>query len=149
MIDDTHFLIRCLNQILLWKIDYVCWEVKLVSQADIAFEKCAIFIDELNDHRFLLYDDSSFIIGSVVGDKIVFGQLREFDISHLVLSKFSANKLIGFRSTDRLNDENVLLLPFCELDLENLTEEAIEIPLILSDGRRIPDGVSLLLLFLF
>jgi hypothetical protein len=140
IINNRLFLIRCFNRIFLWKIDYVSWKASPVSHADIAFDEYSIFIDELNDHRFLLYDEFSFIIGSVVDDKIVFSKPREFNWQPLLSTKFSGNKLINLRCLSRQNDEDVPLWQFCEFDLERLTEKTVDIPLILSDDRHIPEN---------
>lgn len=138
MISDQYLLIRSSNLISFWKIDYESWKIDFVSQAILELQRYKIVVEEGNKNRFLICDSIEFVTGSLVNDEIVLSPVREHNVKALTWPKLSGNKLIGLRSLDRENDEGVLFYEFCIVDLDRLTEETVEIPLILNDGRSIP-----------
>jgi hypothetical protein len=130
-------------------IDYHSWEINTVFQSYIGFQRDNAVIDELNDRNFILYYKTSFITGSIIDDKIVTNQRKNYDFNKLQWTKLVGNNLIGFRRLNRQNENNIRFWKFCSIDLEELTEKSVEVPFLLRDGLNLfKTDVRLSILFL-
>jgi hypothetical protein len=84
----------------------------------------------------------------LIDDKIVLSQIRRFNIDVLKCPNFIGNQIHGFRRLVQ-NDAGDRFIQYCKIDLNKLTEETINVPLVLNDDRVIYKfGVDILLLFL-
>jgi hypothetical protein len=112
------------------------------------FYLCKVIIDQSNENKFLICSSSWFAIGSLDEDKIVFGPFQQFNIGDLTFRMLIGNEMHGFDSEIQ-NDADNQIIKYRKVDLIKLTEETIEVPLVLNDGRAIYDfKVDILLLFL-
>jgi hypothetical protein len=84
----------------------------------------------------------------VINDEIVLNSHRECDFNNLKLKKLVGNNLIGLCRLNRKNEDGVWLWQFCTINLETLTEEIIEVPHILNNGRHLPDPNVILFVYL-
>jgi hypothetical protein len=93
----------------------------------------AILLDSLNQCKFIIYNWTRFISGNLTGDNITFGPQKE--LHRFKYPKLVGNKLVGFRETDRQNDAGIPLWQYCTVDLDTLTEQAVDVPMILGDDH--------------
>jgi hypothetical protein len=147
MISDQHLLIGTPNQLSLWKIDSYSFEFSRLSQADIKFISNQIVIDQLDNQKFVMYGYSTFVTGYVVDDKIVLSERKKYNFNKLHCTKLVGNNLIGVRYVGRKNNKDVSLCKFCTIDLTNLTEETVDVPLDLNDINHVSDRISVNLLY--
>jgi hypothetical protein len=129
IINYRHVLMRTLIGLVHLKLNYESWE----TTAAWIGSPCVhtLVVDELNERRFFIKHENGFSIGTLINDEFVIGAEQEFDLDDLQWPKLSGDKLIGFCNVD----EEASLWKFCQVDLNTLTEERIDVPSALNDYR--------------
>jgi hypothetical protein len=135
--------------LILLKLDYKSGEVISISDAvsdPIPYSR--VIFDQSNENRFISHNLSSFAIGNLANDNIVFGPRQQFNDRGLECPTLIGNQMHGFDSVAE-NDAGDLFVKYFKVDLSTLAEEMIEVPFVLNDGRVISDlEVDFILLFL-
>jgi hypothetical protein len=127
MLGQQHLLMNTQNGFVLLKVDYKRWEVSVVSRPNSGVaEIYDVVVDQLDPRKVFISDFGGFVIGNLVGDKIVFNPRREFVIDRLHCKKLADNKLYGLHSMGRNNDSN-WMWQYHKTDLNALTEEIINV----------------------
>jgi hypothetical protein len=149
MIGQEHLLIYANTGSLLTKIDYKLWEMNVVKRYPSLGPKTRV--DALDSRKFIIKSYREFVTCSLKNDSITFvTRNQNLDILNLRYSKLIGNQLLGFRETYRDNNAGIRVWNYCNIDLDTLTEQAVEVPMILGENRFLCqfDVSSLFLLFL-
>jgi hypothetical protein len=131
MINYDHILIRTVIGLIHLKIDYDAWNATAVS-IDCRKGRTLV-VDELNERRVLIDRWDNFSIGTLIGDEFVIDAEQEFNFRDLQWPKLSGDKLIGFRNVDEKEES----WQFCQVDLNTLSEERVDVPSVLSNYRPV------------
>jgi hypothetical protein len=126
-IGTEHLLVKALFCLFLLKVDYKLWQISVLAKYDSIYG--TIFLDSLDNRKFIVNSFNGCIVGSFTGDKITFGQPKE--LLHFGFKKLSGSQLFGFRKTDRENDAGIPFWQYFKVDLKTLTEQAVDVPMIL------------------
>jgi hypothetical protein len=147
-IGTQRLLMKTSKGLVLLKFNYKSGEVISISDViynPIPFSK--LILDQSNENNFLTYNSTSFAIGNLANDNIVFGPFQQFNSRDFAFRMLIDNQMRGFRSVTR-NDAGDRFVEYFKVDLSTLAEEMIEVPFVLNDGRVIYDfEVDFLLLF--
>jgi hypothetical protein len=144
LIDYEHLLILVSNQLLLLKVDYESWTVRLISTSNVLARY--IVTDQLNERDFVIYGITQFCTGSLAGDRLVVNPQIEYDVNFLSWAKLVGNRLSGFQFFPINLRDGVLYWQYCEIDLATLTEQTFELPLYVN--AQLPLNVRFLVLIL-
>jgi hypothetical protein len=135
MVGNHYCLILDEIKLLVLKIDYDSFQVRLISRHLLGFKAFNIVVYQLNTTNFLVYNRNEFITGSLIDDKIVCSPKREFEFVDLKYSKLDGNTLSGIRVFRHRNDAGVRLYEYRNIDLTTLVEKIVEAPFTLNNYR--------------
>jgi hypothetical protein len=91
-----------------------------------------IILDALDQHKFLACGLDSLFSGAFTGDCITFRPQK--DLSLPIFSNLVNNQLVGFRISYDASNAESSTWKYCNICLDTLREQAVEVPMIL-DGR--------------
>jgi hypothetical protein len=135
MIGQHHLLIRTLDDLILLKVNYTTWEVSVVSRPNPGITWVEnVIVDKLDPCKVLIQGFARFVIGSLIGNEIIFSPRQEFDFGRFYCGKLAGNDLCGLRSMGR--NENTWMWTYRKIDLVTLTEETIDVPITFNESFR-------------
>jgi hypothetical protein len=127
MINYVHILTRTSNGLIHLKMDYESWNATAVS-----IDRCNFYrwiVDESNERRFLIARLTNISIGTLIANEFVVGPHQRIDLDDLEWRKLSGDRLIGFRNA-YYGEES---WQFCQIDLNTLAEERVNVPSVSSN----------------
>jgi hypothetical protein len=127
MINYGHILMHTSTGLIHLKMDYESWNATPVS----IYRRRVylLLVDELNKRRVFIQHDDGISIGTLIGNEFVIGPKQKFDLHDLRWPKLSGDKLIGFRNFDYEEES----WQFCQIDLNTLAEERVDVRFDLGD----------------
>jgi hypothetical protein len=77
-----------------------------------------------------VYSSDGSFAGTLTGDCILFGPRKQLSLP--IFSKLVNNQLFGFRETDRQNNAGITIWKYCNICLDTLREQEVDVPMISS-----------------
>jgi hypothetical protein len=100
---------RTSNGLFLLKVDWITWEVSVISKHDLNFGLLYdVVVDQSDRRKVCVSDWSKFVTGTLVDDNIVFSPRIEVYLGWMHCTKLTGNQLCGLRCIDQINDKNWL-----------------------------------------
>jgi hypothetical protein len=130
LVQNNHLLIAIQGKLILLKIDHETSKVSILSIANHELKYPPIVMDKLDNQKFVLWDESILVTGSVLNDQIILGQPQIFD--KLRWPKLAGNQLWGFRRSIGGYYAPVIRVShfrqFYQFDLETSAEKITYVP---------------------
>jgi hypothetical protein len=130
------------NGLMFLKVDWITWQVNVVSRHYLDFGPYTdLTIDQSDPCKALLKDSNRFATHgfdtvNLMNDQLAFSPRREYYIGSMHCTKLIGNQLCGLRFMGR-NDDGTAMCQYHKIDLASLTEETIDVPITFKEGFRL------------
>jgi hypothetical protein len=92
---------------------------------------------QLDNRHFLVYDWYGFINGNIINDGVVIYKSKPLGKHYSTYPRLNGNLLSCFRNTRHQNNEGIEIWKFCQINLETVIEENVDVPFVLDDKHSL------------